>query len=227
MNDKVLQDDQTGFMTLGGRPLRWPNGDYVKAAELPEGITFGVDPRSMIIDPQTIQGVVLDSEAAEMLVKKMRPSTAVLEELGIEAYDASKAPSPQEVTEQAWKDADFLAQFLQQGAAEQAKGHEQQKEFEGPFLPGDRKRVEALALRFMTVMHDQYQGPITKQNNFEILNALAFCVAVSVLPAESYRQAALEWFDDALHMSLGDPELLEVVGRLDERMGGKDPTRSD
>jgi hypothetical protein len=65
----------------------------------------------------------------------------------------------------------------------------------------DEKRIEALANTFLIAIHENFRrGPTSRDRVYESLNALAFAVAVVVRGSD--KDEALEWFSQALNMSL-------------------------
>jgi hypothetical protein len=65
----------------------------------------------------------------------------------------------------------------------------------------DHERIEALAETLLMAIHGNFlRGPISRDRVYESLNALAFAVAVVVRGSD--KEEALEWFSEALNMSL-------------------------
>ena len=96
------------------------------------------------------------------------------------------------------------------------------------FAPIDQDKMEKLAFRLMGVLRDHYREEmISRDRVYEIMNALAFVLAVVILPAgdENDKTQALDWFLEAFELNMGNPELLDVLGRVDDMMGGgNDPS---
>jgi hypothetical protein len=67
----------------------------------------------------------------------------------------------------------------------------------------DEERIEELARQMLILIRANYvKGPISRDRVYEALNALAFCTAVTI--GGSDRHDALEWFSNALNVSLGN-----------------------
>ena len=68
--------------------------------------------------------------------------------------------------------------------------------------PGlDRERIEELTTQILFLLRLNYaRGPVSRERVYEALNALAFCTAVTVRGTDP--DEALDWFSDALNISL-------------------------
>jgi len=65
----------------------------------------------------------------------------------------------------------------------------------------DQERIEELAKQVLILIRENYQrGPISRDRVYEVLNALAFCTAVTVRGTDP--DEALNWFSDALNTCL-------------------------
>jgi len=82
--------------------------------------------------------------------------------------------------------------------------------------------IENLVYNFLGVIDSHYRkGPLGPDRVYEILNALAYLVAITAKGSNNREVEVLGFFSDALNLNLDNPEWEETMRRLKERGVGE------